>query len=153
RTGLAERGFVIETDIAVGDPRAEIVRQAEEWKAELVVVGARGLGTVKRLLLGSISDGVARHAPCPVLIVKGRRRRLGSVLVAVDGSENSFRAVRFLASLALPRQTRIRLLGVVEPLRYPTTAPRVVRGKLGEILRELEDERRSELDRALQRAA
>src|SRR5262249_2648998 len=107
RTGLAERGFVIETDIAVGDPRAEIVRQAEEWKAELVVVGARGLGTVKRLLLGSISDGVARHAPCPVLVVKGRRRRLGSVLVAVDGSDDSSRSVRFLESHALALQNRM----------------------------------------------
>jgi len=153
RIGLAERGVAIETDVAVGDPRAEIVRQAEEWKAELVVVGARGLGTVKRLLLGSISDAVARHAPCPVLIVKGRRRRLGSILAAIDGSEDSLRAVRFLAALALPRQTRMRLLGVVERLRYPTTAPRAARGKLGEILRELEDERRNELDRALQRAA
>lgn len=153
RTGLAERGFVIETDVGVGDPRTEIVRQAEEWKAELVVVGARGLGMVKRLLLGSVSDAVARHAPCAVLIVKARRRRLGSVLVAVDGSDNSFRAVTFLRSLALPRQTRMRLLGVVERLHYPTTAPRAARGQLGEILRELEDERRGELDRALQRAA
>ena len=153
RIGLTERGFAIETDVAVGDPRMEIVRQAEEWKAELVVVGARGLGMVKRLLLGSISDAVARHAPCSVLIVKGRRRRLGSVLVAIDGSEDSLRAVRFLEALALPRQTRIRLLGVVEPLRYPTTAPRGARGQLRDILRELEDERRGELDRALQRAA
>ena len=153
RIGLAERGFVIETDVALGDPRVEIVRQAEEWKADLVVVGARGLGTVKRLLLGSISDAVARHAPCPVLVVKGRRRRLGSVLVAVDGSDDSARAVRFLESLALARQTRMRLLGVVEPLRYPTTAPRAADRKLREILRELEDERRGELDRALQQAA
>jgi len=153
RIGLAERGFAIETDVAVGDPRVEIVRQADEWKAELVVVGARGLGMVKRLLLGSISDAVARHAPCPVLIVKGRRRRLGSVLVAIDGSEDSLRAVRFLESLTLPRQIRVRLLGVVERVRYPTTAPRAARGKLAEILRELEEERRGELDRALQRAA
>ena len=153
RTGLAGRGFTIETDVAVGDPRAEIVRQAEEWKADLVVVAARGLGMVKRLLLGSVSDAVARHAPCAVLIVKGRRRRLGSVLVAMDGSDNSFRAVSFLQSLGLPRQTRMRLLAVVERLRYPTTAPRAARGQLGGILRELEDERRGELDRALQRAA
>jgi len=153
RVALADRGFNIETDVALGDPRAEIVRQAEEWKADLVVVGARGLGAIKRLLLGSISDAVARHAPCPVLVVKGRRRRLGSVLLAVDGSDDSSRAVRFLESLALPRQTRLRLLGVVERLRYPTAAPSATRGKLRQILQELEDERRSELDRALQSAA
>ena len=153
RTALAPRGFAIETDVVMGDPRAEIVRQAEEWKADLVVLGARGLGGVKRFLLGSVSDAVARHARCPVLVVKGPRRKLGSVLVAMDGSEDSFRAVRFLQSLALPRQTKVRLLSVVERLRYPTTAPRAVHGQLVRMLKELEAERRGELDKVLERAA
>jgi nucleotide-binding universal stress UspA family protein len=153
RTALAPRGFAIETDVAMGDPRAEIVRQAEEWRADLVVLGARGLGTVKRFLLGSVSDTVTRHARCPVLVVKGQRRKLGSVLVAMDGSEDSFQAVRFLQSLALPRQTKVRLLSVVERLRYPTTAPQAVHGQLVRMLKELEAERRGELDKVLERAA
>jgi nucleotide-binding universal stress UspA family protein len=153
RTALAPRGFAIETDVAMGDPRAEIVRQAEEWRADLVVLGARGLGKVKRFLLGSVSDAVARHAQCPVLVVKGQRRKLGSVLVAMDGSEDSFQAVRFLQSLALPRQTKVRLLSVVERLRYPTTAPHAVHGQLVRMLKELEAERRGELDKVLERAA
>ena len=153
RTALAPRGFAIETDVAMGDPRVEIVRQAEEWRADLVVLGARGLGKVKRFLLGSVSDAVARHARCPVLVVKGQRRKLGSVLVAMDGSEDSFQAVRYLHSLALPRQTKVRLLSVVERLRYPTTAPRAVHGQLVRMLKELEAERRGELDKVLERAA
>jgi len=40
---LAPRGFGIETDVAVGDPKEEIIRMAEEWGADLVVLGARGL--------------------------------------------------------------------------------------------------------------
>jgi nucleotide-binding universal stress UspA family protein len=139
--------------VAVGDPREEIVRVAQEWQADLIVLGARGLGPVKRLLLGSVSLGVARHAPCPLLVVKGRPRKLGSVLVAMDGSEDSFQAVRFLKCLALPRQTKVRLLSVVEPLRYPTTAPGAVRGQLIRMLKELEAERRGELDKVLERAA
>jgi nucleotide-binding universal stress UspA family protein len=153
RAALAPRGFAIETDVAVGDPRAEIVRIAGEWRADLIVLGARGLGPVKRLLLGSVSLAVARHAPCPVLVVKGRPRKLESVLVAMDGSEDSFQAVRFLKSLDLPRQTKVRLLSVVEPLRYPTTAPGAVRGQLIRMLKELEAERRGELDKVLERAA
>jgi nucleotide-binding universal stress UspA family protein len=153
RAALAARGFAIETDVPMGDPRAEIVRQAEEWGADLVVLGARGLGKVKRFLLGSVSDGVARHAHCPVLVVKGPRRRLGSVLVAMDGSEDSFRAVRFLSTLALPRQTKVRLLSVVERIRYPTTAPQSVHGQLVAMLKELEAERRAELDKVLEQAA
>ena len=88
-----------------------------------------------------------------MLVVKGQRPKLGSVLVATDGSEDSFQAVRFLQSLDLPRQTRLRLLSVVERLRYPTTAPQSVRGQLVRMLKELEAERRGKLDKVLERAA
>src|SRR5580765_461878 len=150
---LAPCGFAVETDVAVGDPKAEIVRVAEDWGADLLVLGARGLGLVKRFLLGSVSYAVARHARCPVLVVKGRPRKLGSVLVAMDGSEDSFRAVRFLQFLGLPRQTKVRLLSVVERLRYPTTAPQALRGHLVRMLAELEAERRGELEKVLEFAA
>jgi nucleotide-binding universal stress UspA family protein len=153
RKALEARGVAVETDVALGDPRTEIVRQSEEWGADLVVLGARGLGKVKRFLQGSVSDAVARHARCAVLIVKGRRRKFGSVLVAMDGSEDSFQAARFLQSLALPRQTRVRLLSVVERLRYPTTAPKAVQSQLVGMIKELEAERRGELDKVLERAA
>ena len=69
RASLASRSFGIETDVAVGDPKEEIVRAAEEWGADLVVLGARGLGKIKRFVLGSVSLAVARHARCPVLAV------------------------------------------------------------------------------------
>ena len=150
---LAPCGVAVETDVAMGDPRAEIVRLADEWGADLLVLGARGLGLVKRFLLGSVSLAVARHARCPVLVVKGRPRKLGSVLVAMDGSEDSFQAVRFLQSLALPRQTKVRLLSVVELPRYPSSAPKSVHGQIVRMLKELEAERRGELEKVLERAA
>ena len=59
-----------------------------------------------------------------------------------------------LQSLALPRRTKVRLLSVVEPLRFPTTAPGgAVRGQLLRMLKELEAERRGELEKVLERAA
>jgi nucleotide-binding universal stress UspA family protein len=153
RKALERRGVAVETDVALGEPRTEIVRQSEEWGADLVVLGARGLGRVKRFLQGSVSDAVAHHARCAVLIVRGRRRKLGSVVVAMDGSEDSFQAVRFLQSFVLPRQARVRLVSVVERLRYPTTAPKALRGQLVAMIKELEAERRGELDKVLERAA
>jgi len=153
RAALAGGDLTVETDATMGDPRAEIVRQAADWRADLVVLGARGLGKVKRFLLGSVSDAVVRHAPCAVLVVKGRRRKLSSVLVAMDGSDDSFQAVCFLQTLALPRRTKLRLLSVVERVRYPSTAPPSVRGQLVVMLKELEEERRGELDKILERAA
>jgi nucleotide-binding universal stress UspA family protein len=48
----------------------EIVRVAEEIGAGLIVMGSRGLGGIRRALMGSVSDSVIRHAHCPVLVVR-----------------------------------------------------------------------------------
>ncbi|CAN6465074.1 unnamed protein product [Victoria cruziana] len=53
-----------------GEPKETICQVVEQIHADLVVVGSRGLGTIKRAVLGSVSDYVAHHAKCPVLIVK-----------------------------------------------------------------------------------
>jgi nucleotide-binding universal stress UspA family protein len=55
----------------VGQPIAEIVDVAEQRNADLIVVGTREPGLLERLLAGSVSQGVARHARCDVLIVHG----------------------------------------------------------------------------------
>ena len=57
-----------------GDPADVIVAAAAARDTDLVVVGARGLGGMTRLLLGSVSEKVLRYAGCPVLIVKERSR-------------------------------------------------------------------------------
>jgi nucleotide-binding universal stress UspA family protein len=56
--------------IQVGKPATEIVKAAQEWPADLIVIGSHGRGGVQRLLLGSVADGVMRHAKCPVLVVR-----------------------------------------------------------------------------------
>ena len=59
-----------EPHLLLGRPDAAIVWLAEEIGAGLVVVGSRGLGGMKRTLIGSVSDSVARHAHCPVMVVR-----------------------------------------------------------------------------------
>ena len=56
-------------DVRKGPPEQEIVEMAEDWDADLVVVGTRGRGFWGRML-GSVSDAVVHHAPCSVLIVR-----------------------------------------------------------------------------------
>ncbi|HSK99808.1 MAG TPA: universal stress protein [Rubrobacteraceae bacterium] len=54
-----------------GDPDREIVRLAEELGVGLIMVGSRGVGGIRRALMGSVSDSVVRHAHCPVMVVRG----------------------------------------------------------------------------------
>ena len=54
----------------LGDPDAEIVGLAGRLGAGLIVIGSRGLGPLRRALMGSVSDSVVRHAHCPVMVVR-----------------------------------------------------------------------------------
>jgi nucleotide-binding universal stress UspA family protein len=63
-------GVRIKTRGEMGQPVDIILNVAEEEKSDLIVMGSRGLGGFKRLMLGSVSDGVLHHAHCPVLIVR-----------------------------------------------------------------------------------
>ena len=58
------------TTSETGSPSVTITDFADEIKADLIVIGSRGLGLVKGVLLGSVSQYVVEHAPCPVLVVK-----------------------------------------------------------------------------------
>ena len=63
-------GGKVDRRIEYGDPAAEIVRVAGDEGYAVVVVGSHGSGFVKRVLLGSVSQHVMHHAPCPVLVVR-----------------------------------------------------------------------------------
>jgi len=56
--------------VVEGRVAPEIVGLAEEIGAGLIVMGSRGLGGIRRALMGSVSDSVVRHAHCPVLVVR-----------------------------------------------------------------------------------
>jgi nucleotide-binding universal stress UspA family protein len=73
----AQGGSVAQAHLRLGRPEEgiitvaeEIVSLAEEIGAGLIVVGSRGLGGIRRALMGSVSDSVVRYAHCPVLVVR-----------------------------------------------------------------------------------
>ena len=68
-------GTVQEAHLRRGRKDEEIVRVAEEIGAGLIVMGSRGLGGVRRALMGSVSDSVIRHAHCPVLVVREEKHQ------------------------------------------------------------------------------
>ena len=62
------KGLHAETTMLVGDPARALEREAGEG-LDLLVLGSRGYGPVRRVLLGGVSESVVRHSPCPVLVV------------------------------------------------------------------------------------
>lgn len=66
-------GVRVTSSFLKGPPKDVVVTTAEEWGADLVVVGSHGYGPVRRFFLGSVSSFVANNAPCSVQIVRGRQ--------------------------------------------------------------------------------
>ena len=87
----AEGADVAGTHMREGREAEEIAELAGELAADLVVVGSRGLGTIKRLVVGSVSEGVVSLAPCPVLVVRGAWPP-SRVVVGDDSSEEARKA-------------------------------------------------------------
>jgi nucleotide-binding universal stress UspA family protein len=74
RDNAVDKSLQIETAVIEGEPKVVIIEEAEQWGADLIVVGCHGYGSVKRFLLGSVSLAVAVHAPCSVEIVRHKHR-------------------------------------------------------------------------------
>lgn len=104
-------GTVAEAHLAIGPLDVEIVATAEDIGAGMIVVGSRGLGGLRRSLLGSVSESVMHHAHSPILVVRqepgASRADVGEmsvcstkIVVATDSSQSSAHAVREAAGLA-----------------------------------------------------
>jgi nucleotide-binding universal stress UspA family protein len=114
-----QAGVQVNTLVAAGDPTLEILRQADETNADLLVMGTRGRAGLQRWVLGSVTEGVLRRAPFPVLTIAAPAQAraspadLGTILCAIDFSEASLRALEYGFSLAQEKRARLVLLQVV----------------------------------------
>jgi len=66
--------LTITTSVVSGLPKSVILEKAEEWDADLIVVGSQGQGALSRLLLGSVSQYLATHAKCSVMIARDKNK-------------------------------------------------------------------------------
>ena len=108
--------------VSVGRPEVEIVRLAEEIGAGLVVVGSRGHGRLRRAVMGSVSEGVVRHAHGSVLVVRGRGHdegyEPGKILLALDGSKGGSVAERTAVEVSAATGTELHIMRVLDTESY-----------------------------------
>ena len=102
---------------------------ALELGARLIVIGSRGLGAVKRLVLGSVSEGIVHTTHTPVLVVRGAKRAWPptDIVVGDDGSAESRLAASSAAWIARATGARMRIVHVMPAAWKDASSPRQAR--------------------------
>jgi nucleotide-binding universal stress UspA family protein len=167
QAGVAEAVFVetrkrlpeairarVQTITGTQDARHSISQAAEAWGADLVAVGARGLGMLERMLLGSVSRAVVHQSSAPVWVARPRPGATGrplNVLLACENPELGRTAAQLLGRLAWPTDTHFAMLCVIQSIfagRVPDWLEQQARGPDVEAMvqawaKEHDEERRS----------
>ena len=120
RRKLTVRWTDAQVAVPDGDTVDAILEEAKKVRAQVIVVGWRGHGRFRRLLVGSVSRGVLRRASVPVLVVRRAAAAIRRVVIGLDGSPEAARAVRFLARCSAPRGASVTLVTVVTPFLAPS---------------------------------
>ena len=117
---LARRWPDADVRVVDGPTVAAILTRAQRVGARVIVLGSRGHGPIARLLLGSTSLGVVRRMKHAALIARGAPRSFAHVVLGLDGSPHSRRAVTFLAALDVPAGGQVTLVRVLERVALPS---------------------------------
>ena len=132
---LREKGLSVRWELWYEEPLKAITKAVERGGAELIVMATHGRRGLSRWLLGSLAADVVRSALIPVLLVRGRlewkpglRRK---ILIPLDGSEVSEAILPVVERLAIPTDSTLDLLEVIEPL--PSAAQEVSPFRVDEI--------------------
>jgi len=96
-----------------GVPGELICSAAQELRADLILMGARGVGQIQELVLGSVSHRVLTHAPCPVLIIKSPLTEIKKILLPLQGLGDVERVKEFLAHHPFHAEVEIIVFTVV----------------------------------------
>jgi nucleotide-binding universal stress UspA family protein len=117
----------VTSEAEADSPAWALVRKADQWKPDLIVMGARGLSVFGgRLILGSISQRVLYEAACSVRIARGSDRTADEpvrILVGVDNSSDSKAAVDAVCNRQWPARTEVGLLAVVDTVMAVASDP------------------------------
>jgi nucleotide-binding universal stress UspA family protein len=145
----------MQTHLREGRTEEEIVDLAKELRADLVVVGSRGLGPVKCLAVGSASEGVVKLTPCPVLVMRNGEKETWSperIVIGEDSSQEAKRSSELAASIGRLFAAQAILVQAQPPLKLTGAGgPRDPRSAEEDLRKEKEDleHRANELENIL----
>lgn len=141
--------------VADKTPIEGVLGEAARFRADAIVVGWRGHGVMRRLLMGSVSRGVVRGARCAVLVVRRRSAGLRKILIGIDGSANAQRAVAFVARLKPPKGAEVTLFRAAEQMAVPANAlvPSAIHATVGSEIKRVNREQVVAASKSLERAA
>ncbi len=118
---LLNAGIKVESDLVLGSPAEKIIEIAETKRADMIVLGAKGLRATLGILLGGVAQQVVEYAHCPVLLVRAPYQGLRRILFVTDGSATSQYAARYLGKFPWPEKVDVRVMHVLPPLVPPLT--------------------------------
>ena len=151
-----EQNIPFARNIQEGKNYIQLVKDINKNDYDLVIIGVRGLGEVQENAIGSVCERVVRRINTDVLIVKNERPLEGRVIVTVDGSEQSFRAVEMAADLAVKYNLELEAVSVYDP-HYHHVAfngiAKILSGEMGEVFKSDEQEKLHEdvIDKGLEK--
>lgn len=100
-----------------GSPAREILKKADEWYPDLIVLGCQGRAGLGRFLLGSVTQKVVSEAPCSVRVSRGTAWKRGSpvrIMIGLDHSAGSRAAVSAVVERAWPQGSEVRLVAIAD---------------------------------------
>jgi len=118
--------------LRIGSPAEVIVSTAEAQTADLIVMGARGLGPIKERLLGSVSHRILTLAPCATLIVNGPVKAMRQILLPLQGLSDAEAAIRFLQLQPFHATVEVTVLTVLPSTQPPWPVDAAAAEKLEE---------------------
>jgi nucleotide-binding universal stress UspA family protein len=116
----------VRAEACADSPAWAVIKQADTWQPDVVVVGSHGRSAMSRLLLGSVSQKVLTEARCSVRVGRSRRQTEATavrLLIGVDGSLDAAAAVQAVAAREWPTGSEARLVTVLDARMCTALAP------------------------------
>jgi len=126
-------GIPAQVTIMRGDPAFLIPFAARKWSSDLILIRANNRMNFRNRSLGSVAKSVVEYAPCSVEVVRAEQSNAAGrntrILLATDGSDASLAATQAIAEMQFPPDTEVKVVSVINPMKYSLEEIGFLRGK------------------------